>query len=76
MKIIKLFLFIFLTCSIFSMGSCAKKRKSVFIIIDGVSADVIERGSTPAIDEFAARGDYSSAYMGGILIFMGEFLKK
>ena len=70
MKIIKLFLFIFLTCSAFSTYSCGnkgseKKRKSVFIIIDGVPADVIERVSTPTIDEIAAKGGYSRAYVGG-----------
>jgi len=41
------------------------KRKAVFIIIDGVPADVLERVPTPAIDEISARGAYTRAYVGG-----------
>ena len=62
---IRFLLLIFLIISIFSLGSCTKKHKSVFIIIDGVPADVVERVSTPAIDEIAAKGGYSRAYTGG-----------
>ena len=65
MKIIRFFFFTVLICSIFSMESYGKKRKSVFIILDGVPADVVERVATPAIDEIAAKGGYSRAYMGG-----------
>ncbi len=65
MKTIRVLLITMLICSIFAVDSYGKKRKSVFIIIDGVPADVIERVSTPAIDEISARGGYSRAYMGG-----------
>lgn len=39
--------------------------KAVFIIIDGVPADVIEKTATPAIDEIASIGGYARAYVGG-----------
>jgi len=70
MKTIRIFLIIFLICNICSITSCGTKsaekpRKVVFIIVDGIPADVIERVFTPAIDEISARGGYSRAYMGG-----------
>lgn len=43
----------------------AGKRKSVFVIVDGIPADVIERVHTPAIDEISNLGGYSRAFMGG-----------
>lgn len=43
----------------------AKTKKSVFIIIDGVPADQIERLHTPAIYDIASKGAYSRAYTGG-----------
>ena len=39
--------------------------KAVFIIIDGIPADVIETTPTPAIDDIAAAGGYARAYVGG-----------
>lgn len=70
MKKIRIITTILLACSIFSIHSCTdrspkKQRKTVFIIVDGIPADVIERVHTPAIDEIASRGGYSRAYMGG-----------
>ncbi|MGD8358845.1 MAG: alkaline phosphatase family protein [Lysobacterales bacterium] len=43
----------------------APTPKAVFIIIDGVPADVIERVATPNIDSIAAAGGYTHAYVGG-----------
>lgn len=43
----------------------AKNKKTVFIIIDGVPADVIERVNTPTIDQIAAIGGYARAQTGG-----------
>jgi predicted AlkP superfamily pyrophosphatase or phosphodiesterase len=39
--------------------------KVVFIIIDGIPADVIESTATPAIDNIAKVGGYTRAYVGG-----------
>lgn len=46
-------------------GLSAKTKKAVYIIIDGVPADQIERLRTPTIFEIASRGAYSRAYTGG-----------
>lgn len=42
-------------------------RKAVFILLDGIPADVIERVATPALDAIAAAGGYTRAYVGGDL---------
>lgn len=46
-------------------GLSAKTKKAVYIIIDGVPADQIERLRTPTIFEIASRGAYARAYTGG-----------
>lgn len=40
-------------------------RKALFIIVDGIPADVIERESTPNLDNIAKQGAYKRAYVGG-----------
>ncbi len=40
-------------------------RKAVFIILDGIPADVVERVETPTIDAIAAAGGYTRAWVGG-----------
>ena len=42
-----------------------KARKSVFIIIDGVPADIVERLDLPALQEIASEGAYGRSYVGG-----------
>lgn len=42
-------------------------RKAVFIILDGIPADVIERVHTPVLDAIAATGGYARAHVGGEL---------
>lgn len=42
-------------------------RKAVFILLDGIPADVIERVATPNIDAIAAAGGYARASVGGAL---------
>ncbi len=39
--------------------------KAVFILLDGIPANVIEQVSTPALDDIAAAGGYTRAYVGG-----------
>ncbi|MBS1610668.1 MAG: alkaline phosphatase family protein, partial [Bacteroidetes bacterium] len=42
-----------------------RQRKAVFVIVDGIPADVIEKVSTPALDAIARQGKYLHAYVGG-----------
>lgn len=45
----------------------AQPRKAVFILLDGIPADVIERVETPALDAIARAGGYARAHVGGEL---------
>jgi predicted AlkP superfamily pyrophosphatase or phosphodiesterase len=54
-------------CSVPMTRTAAIPRKAVFILLDGIPADVIERVATPALDEIAAAGGYTRAYVGGEL---------
>ncbi|GAB5522234.1 MAG: hypothetical protein Roseis2KO_01060 [Roseivirga sp.] len=42
------------------------QKKAIFIILDGIPADVLEKVETPFLDEIAAVGGYTRAYQGGI----------
>ncbi len=42
-----------------------KQKKAVFIIIDGVPADVLERLDPPNLKRIAAEGGYTRAWLGG-----------
>lgn len=48
-----------------SVTLSAKTKKAVFIIVDGVPADVIERVNTPVIDDIASVGGYTRSQVGG-----------
>ncbi|MCM4170504.1 nucleotide pyrophosphatase [Arenibacter sp. TNZ] len=43
-----------------------QNSKIVFVIVDGISADVIEKLDTPNLDAIAKVGGYTRAYVGGI----------
>lgn len=45
--------------------SAQKTRKAVFVIADGIPADVIENMKTPALDAIRKKGGYARAYVGG-----------
>lgn len=42
-----------------------KTKKAVFVIVDGIAADVIEKQPTPHLDKIAQAGGYTRAYVGG-----------
>ncbi|MEX0661458.1 MAG: alkaline phosphatase family protein [Balneolaceae bacterium] len=41
------------------------EKKSLFIILDGISADVLESVNTPHLDDVIENGSYTRAYIGG-----------
>jgi predicted AlkP superfamily pyrophosphatase or phosphodiesterase len=43
-----------------------KKPKAVFVILDGVPADVIEKLALPTFGEIAKTGGFARAYVGGV----------
>lgn len=49
----------------YSVSAQNSLRKALFIIVDGIPADVIERESTPNLDNIAKQGAYKRAYVGG-----------
>lgn len=61
MKYVCSFFLLLFTC----LSLSAKEKKAVFIIVDGIPADQIERLHTPAVFEVASQGAYSRAYTGG-----------
>lgn len=42
-----------------------KVKKAVFVIVDGIAADVIEKQPTPYLDKIAKVGGYTRAHVGG-----------
>ena len=55
-----------------ALAEPAASPKAVFVIVDGIPADVIERVPTPAIDAIAAAGGYGRATVGGPIGEPGE----
>ncbi len=50
---------------VLSGAKAQKTKKAVFVIVDGIAADVIEKQPTPNLDRIAAAGGYARAYVGG-----------
>ena len=59
--IITSFTFLVITATAFSQ----KNKKAVFVIVDGISSDVVEKLSTPHLDAIAKAGGYTKAHVGG-----------
>jgi predicted AlkP superfamily pyrophosphatase or phosphodiesterase len=51
-------------CSLLAIVSEAQ-RKAVFIIVDGIPADVIKKIDTPYLDDIAGAHGFADAYVGG-----------
>jgi len=49
----------------FSLLAQNRTPKAVFVIVDGIPADVIEKVPTPHLDSLAKAGFYKRAYVGG-----------
>ena len=71
MRLVKIFLCILCTMSF--MSGCARKsaddagkvRKAVYVIIDGVTAEMVQSLELPAIQEIASEGTFAKCYTGG-----------
>ncbi|MCF0063812.1 alkaline phosphatase family protein [Dyadobacter chenwenxiniae] len=61
------FIFIALGCMTLPLNVFAqnKTKKTLFVIVDGISADVIEKVSKPNLDAISKAGGYSRAHVGG-----------
>lgn len=60
--------FIFILCLFFTVGSLSaqnKTRKAIFIIADGIPADLIERSDLPNFKRIAKKGGFARALVGG-----------
>ncbi len=57
---------LFTLCFAISL-SLTGQKKAVFILLDGIPADVIEKVETPVLDEIAQTGAYTRSYQGGEL---------
>lgn len=53
-----------LLLAFYSLGQ-GKPKKAMFVIVDGIPADVIEKQPTPNLDAIAKEGGYVRAYVGG-----------
>jgi hypothetical protein len=64
-KIVAAFLALFILLLSIRQAEAQKARKAVFVIVDGIPADVLERIKPPAIDAISKAGGYARAYVGG-----------
>jgi predicted AlkP superfamily pyrophosphatase or phosphodiesterase len=64
-KMRKINLLLFAFGIMFSAIAQSKQKKALFIIADGIPADVIEKVSTPTLDAIAKAGAFLHAYVGG-----------
>src|SRR5689334_21605688 len=50
---------------VLALTASAQKKKVVFMIVDGIPADMIEKLNTPALDAISKIGGYRRAHVGG-----------
>ncbi|PVD53295.1 nucleotide pyrophosphatase [Terrimonas sp.] len=55
---------VFFLCCIAS-SFAQQNKKAIFVIVDGIPADVIEKLNTPNLDAIAKAGGYTRAHVGG-----------
>lgn len=65
LKLLLIFLIISIGCKAEKEES-VRKKKVVFIIVDGISNDQLEKANTPILDAIAEKGSYTDAFVGGI----------
>ncbi len=58
-------LFLLLVLLGYGNASSQKVRKAVFVIVDGIPADVIEKAKKPSLYLIAKKGGYTRAHVGG-----------
>lgn len=56
---------LFLAVNFWVLPIFSQEKKVVFIILDGIPADVVERVNTPNLDRIVAKGGYTRAFTGG-----------
>lgn len=61
-KTLSIIILFFASAFLFSQE---QKAKVIFVIADGIPADVIEKIATPNLDAISKKGGYTRAYMGG-----------
>ncbi len=59
------FLFAIVACIVSISTNAQRQPKVVFVIVDGIPADVMEKVSHPNLDSIIKKGGYARAYVGG-----------
>src|SRR4051794_26858804 len=57
--------FAFLATLAFSSYAQSKQKKALFVIVDGIPGDVIEKIAKPNLDIIAKAGGFTRAHVGG-----------